>query len=121
MAHKRPWLTRLFPNLYDNIETTCLAPGQDGTGLLPRLASCRFIRVVTLRTRMDDGRVILTHLTPEQAYDLGTALVQAGSAQGRLSVIQDGKGFAVNTAQPNHGWSTATVTGLHRTELEHAV
>lgn len=110
MARKRPWFTRLFTNLYDNIETTCLTPGQDGTNFLPRLGTCRFIRVVTLRTRTDDDRVILTHMTPEQAIDLGTALVKAGKAQGAICLEQGGEGYAVNTATTRDGWTTATAS-----------
>lgn len=117
MSRKRPWFTRLLPNLYENIETTCLAPGQDSTGFLPRLGTCRFIRVLTLRTRTDDDRIVLTHMTPEQAYDLGRALMKAAAAQGAMSIAQDGEGFAVNTARPGHGWSTATITGSTRDEL----
>lgn len=108
MPRKRPWFTRLFTRLNDNIDTTCLTPGQDGTGFLPRLGNCRFIRVVTLRTHTDDNRVLLTHMTPEQAIDLGNALVDAGKAQGMLCLEQGGDGYAVNTSRVEDGWTTGT-------------
>lgn len=114
---KQPWFTRLQASLFDNIETTCLTPGQDGTTFLPRLGHTRLMRVITLRTRMDDDRLVLTHMTPEQAYDLGDRLMKAARAQGRASIARGGEGFIVNTAAPDSGWSTATISGHDRTEL----
>lgn len=117
VRQKRPWFTRLHANLFDNIETTCLTTGQDGTTFLPRLGSTRLLRVITLRTRMADDRLVLTHMTPEQAYDLGERLMKTARAQGRTNIQRNGEGFIVNTATPDSGWTTATITGNDRTDL----
>jgi len=107
----KPLITRIFPNLYSNLQVTSLRTGQDGTAFLPRLGNTDFVRVITLRTRTDEGRLVKTHMTPEQAYDLGHALMRAAGAAGAASVSDAGKGFAVNRDKPRDGWKTATIVG----------
>jgi hypothetical protein len=113
----KPVIGRLLPNLYSNIETGCLPSGHDGTGFLPRLATCRYVRAVTLRFVTDQGRVMRIPMTPEEAYDLGTALTKAAMASGRLNTANGGNGYAVNTRRPADGWTTATLTGIDRKDF----
>jgi len=107
----KPVITRLFPHLYSNLQVTSLRTGQDGTTFLPRLGSTDFVRVITLRTRTAEGRLVKTHMTPEQAYDLGHALMRAAGEAGAASIRDGGKGFAVNHDKPRDGWKTATIVG----------
>lgn len=109
MATKRPWRSRLHANLHENISWTCLKIREGGSKLLPRLATDDFVRVVVLRTVMDDGRLILTEMTPEQAIDLGNRLVGAGQGVGSSNLKQS-NGWAVNTAAPDDGWTTGTAS-----------
>lgn len=113
----KPVIARLFPTLHDNFDVACLPVGHDGTTFLPRLGGCDFVRVITLRSHTDEGRLIKTHMTPEQAYDLGRALMKAAQASGNASLADDGSGFAVCKADPRKGWRTLTVTGSRVDEL----
>jgi len=110
MSRKKPWLTRLFPNLYSCLETSGAAPGTPGAyGWRPRIATHTHIRFLVLRTRTEDGREVRTPMTPEQAIDLGNALVKAGKAMGMANLRQT-DGWIVNEAKPGHGWRTGTAS-----------
>lgn len=110
MSRKKPWLTRLFPNLYACLETSGARPGTpEAHGWLPRIATATHIRFLLLKTHTEDGREVHTPMTPEQAIDLGHALIKAGKAQG-LANLRNADGWIVNTAEPGQGWRTATAS-----------
>lgn len=114
MSQKKPWLTRLLPNLYANLDTSGGPPGTHGW--FPRIATNTHIRFLVLNTRTDDGRPVHTPLTPEQAIDLGNALVKAGKAMG-MANLRQADGWIVNEAKPGHGWRTGTAS-LHPDEID---
>lgn len=117
MSQKKPWLTRLFPNLYSNLETSGARPGTpEAHGWLPRIATDTHIRFLVLKTHTEDGREVRTPMTPEQAIDLGNALLKAGKGLGSANLRQSG-GWIVNEAKPGHGWRTGTAS-LHPDEID---
>lgn len=117
MSRKKPWLTRLFTNLYSCLETSGARPGTPGAfGWLPRIATNTHIRFLVLRTHTEDGREVRTPMTPEQAIDLGNALVKAGKAMG-MANLRNSDGWIVNEAKPGQGWKTGTAS-LHPDELD---
>lgn len=118
MSRKKPWLTRLFPNLYSCLNTQSVSPGVDGTGgwFRPRIATDNHVRVLMLRTHTGDGREVYTPMTPEQAIDLGTAMVKAGKAIG-MANLRHGDGWIVNEAKPGDGWRTGTASA-HPDEID---
>lgn len=114
MTRKKPWLTRLFPNLYSCLETSGGPPGT--FGWRPRIATSNHVRFLVLKTITHDDREVRTPMTPEQAIDLGTALVRAGKALG-MANLRNSDGWIVNEAQPGEGWHTATASN-HPDELD---
>lgn len=118
MSRKKPWLTRLFPNLYSCLNTLSVPPSTDGTGgwFRPRIATDTHMRVLVLRTLMHDGREVHTPMTPEQAIDLGNAMVKAGKAIGTAN-LRHSDGWIVNEAKPGEGWRTGTAS-LHPDEID---
>lgn len=111
MTRKQPWITRLYDNLYSCLETSGANPREDHErlGFLPRIGTDTHVRFLVLRTRAADGREVRTPMTPEQAMDLGAALVMAGKAMG-MANLRTSSGWIVNTAKPGEGWKTGTAS-----------
>lgn len=116
MSRKKPWFTRLFPNLYSCLDTSGARVGDNDHGYRPRIATDTHVRFLTLRTHTEDGREVYTPITPEQAIDLGHALVKAGKAMG-MANLRHSNGWIVNEAKPGQGWKTGTAS-LHPDELD---
>lgn len=114
MTRKRPWLTRLFPNLYSCLETSGGTPGI--YGWRARIATSNHVRFLVLKTIAHDQREVHTPMTPEQAIDLGNALVKAGKALG-MANLRDADGWIVNEAKPGNGWRTGTASN-HPDEID---
>jgi hypothetical protein len=108
VAHKRPYRSRLLGMIADCVMPDLAKPGVNNP-FRARLATDTAVRTVVLRTVMPDGRIILTDMTPEQAIDIGLALICRGQEQGNAN-LRHGNGFIVNEAHRFSDWTVATAS-----------
>lgn len=77
---------------------------------LPRLGHDPLVRLVTLRLSAGhEDRALILELTPEEAMDIGTALVREAQKVAAVNMDQ-GNGWALNPREEGDGWHTATAT-----------